>query len=165
MLINCLGLKGNKNLFYSSFQEVLKKTVLYDFHLKHGGKMVPFAGYSMPVQYIDGVLQSHHHTRQHVSLFDVSHMLQFKVHGKDRVAFLESLVVADIEALSDNTGTLSLFTNDEGGIIDDLIINKTPEHLYVVSNAGCADKVKKRIQVNSTKDSSLLVCTLMILIP
>ncbi|KAJ7353727.1 hypothetical protein OS493_032597 [Desmophyllum pertusum] len=61
----------------------------------------------------------------------------------DRVKFLESLVVADIEGLSDNTGTLSLFTTESGGIIDDLIINKTPEHLYVVSNAGCARKGSK----------------------
>jgi len=73
-------------------------------------------------------------------------MLQFKLHGNDRVKFLESLVVADIDGLVDNTGTLSLFTTESGGIIDDLIINKTPEHLYVVSNAGCADKVLKHLQ-------------------
>lgn len=134
--------------------EELKTTVLHDFHVKHGGKMVPFAGWSMPVQYSDGVLESHHHTRQHASVFDVSHMLQFKVHGKDRIRFLESLVVADIEGLANNTGTLSLLTTDEGGIIDDLIINRTPEHLYVVSNAGCADKVKKRIQDRLTEVSA-----------
>ena len=109
--------------------------------------MVPFCGWSMPVQYKDGVLPSHLHTRQHASLFDVSHMLQFKVHGSDRIKFLESLVVADIAGLADYTGTLSLFTTEDGGIIDDLIINKTPEHLYVVSNAGCADKVLEHLQV------------------
>ncbi|XP_027059935.1 aminomethyltransferase, mitochondrial-like [Pocillopora damicornis] len=108
--------------------------------------MVPFCGWSMPVQYKDGVLPSHLHTRQHASLFDVSHMLQFKVHGSDRIKFLESLVVADIAGLADYTGTLSLFTTEDGGIIDDLIINKTPEHLYVVSNAGCADKVLEHLQ-------------------
>lgn len=111
--------------------------------------MVPFCGWSMPVQYKDGVLPSHLHTRQHASLFDVSHMLQFKLHGNDRVKFLESLVVADIEGLAHNTGTLSLFTTESGGIIDDLIINKTTEHLYVVSNAGCADKVLNHLQVNT----------------
>ena len=111
--------------------------------------MVPFCGWSMPVQYKDGVLPSHLHTRQQASLFDVSHMLQFKLHGNDRVKFLESLVVADIDGLVDNTGTLSLFTTESGGIIDDLIINKTPEHLYVVSNAGCADKVLKHLQVSN----------------
>lgn len=129
-------------------KENLKRTPLYDFHLEHGGRMVPFCGWSMPVQYKDGVLPSHLHTRQQASLFDVSHMLQFKLHGNDRVKFLESLVVADIDGLVDNTGTLSLFTTESGGIIDDLIINKTPEHLYVVSNAGCADKVLKHLQVH-----------------
>lgn len=108
--------------------------------------MVPFCGWSMPVQYKDGVLQSHLHARQQAVVFDVSHMLQFKIHGKDRINFLESLVVADIEGLDDNTGTLSLFTTESGGIIDDLIINKTPDHLYVVSNAGCADKVTKHLK-------------------
>ena len=109
--------------------------------------MVPFCGWSMPVQYKDGVLSSHLHTRQQASLFDVSHMLQFKVHGDDRIKFLESLVVADIQGLAENTGTLSLFTTESGGIIDDLIINKIPEYLYVVSNAGCADKDLKHMQV------------------
>ena len=74
-------------------------------------------------------------------------MLQLKVHGNDRVKFLEGLVVADIQGLPDNTGSLSLFTTDRGGIIDDLIINKTPEYLYVVSNAGCGEKDLKHLQV------------------
>lgn len=132
--------------FATDSEENLRKTPLYDFHLELGGKMVPFCGWSMPVQYKDGVLPSHLHTRQHASLFDVSHMLQFKVHGSDRIKFLESLVVADIAGLADYTGTLSLFTTEDGGTIDDLIINKTPEHLYVVSNAGCADKVLEHLQ-------------------
>lgn len=119
----------------------LKKTPLFDFHRASGGKMVEFAGWSMPVQYTDSHISSHMHTRQHCSLFDVSHMLQTKVHGKDRVKFMESLVVADVAELKDNQGTLSLFTNDKGGIIDDLIVTKTDQtYLYVVSNAGCADK-------------------------
>ena len=114
--------------------------------------MVPFCGWSMPVQYKDGVLNSHHHTRKHASIFDVSHMLQFKLHGKDRVKCLESLVVADIEGLNEHQGMLSVFTNPEGGIRDDLIINKLPNELYVVSNAGCADKVKELIKVSIRKD-------------
>lgn len=126
----------------SSGSEVsLKKTPLFDFHRANGGKMVEFAGWGMPVQYTDSHISSHMHTRQHCSLFDVSHMLQSKVHGRDRVKFMESLVVADIAELKDNQGTLSLFTNDRGGIIDDLIVTNTDQsHLYVVSNAGCADK-------------------------
>uniref|UniRef100_A0A2R9BVE6 Aminomethyltransferase n=1 Tax=Pan paniscus TaxID=9597 RepID=A0A2R9BVE6_PANPA len=98
----------------SCAQEVLRRTPLYDFHLAHGGKMVAFAGWSLPVQYRDSHTDSHLHTRQHCSLFDVSHMLQ---------------------------GTLSLFTNEAGGILDDLIVTNTSEgHLYVVSNAGCWEK-------------------------
>lgn len=111
--------------------------------------MVPFCGWSMPVQYKDGVLTSHLHTRNHASIFDVSHMLQFKLHGRDRVKCLESLTVSDIESLMENQGTLSLFTNAQGGIKDDLIINKLPNELYVISNAGCANKVKELVQVSN----------------
>ena len=109
--------------------------------------MVPFAGWSMPVQYPDmGIIQSHHHTREKASVFDVSHMLQFKIHGKDRVKVFEQLVVADIEGMSPGTGGLSLFMNDGGGIIDDTIINNAGDHLYIVSNAGCAHKVRPLIE-------------------
>uniref|UniRef100_A0A667GDW2 Aminomethyltransferase, mitochondrial n=1 Tax=Lynx canadensis TaxID=61383 RepID=A0A667GDW2_LYNCA len=98
----------------SCAQDVLRRTPLYDFHLAHGGKMVAYAGWSLPVQYRDSHVASHLHTRRHCSLFDVSHMLQ---------------------------GTLSLFTNEAGGILDDLIVTSTSEgYLYVVSNAGCWDK-------------------------
>uniref|UniRef100_A0A670HVI7 Aminomethyltransferase n=1 Tax=Podarcis muralis TaxID=64176 RepID=A0A670HVI7_PODMU len=122
-------------------QESLKQTSLYDFHRHHGGKMVAFAGWSLPVQYTHSHLESHLHTRQHCSLFDVSHMLQTKVFGRDRIKFIESLVVGDIAELKPNQGTLSLFTNERGGIMDDLIVTSTSDqHLYVVSNAGCRDK-------------------------
>ncbi|XP_067907519.1 aminomethyltransferase, mitochondrial isoform X2 [Heterodontus francisci] len=103
--------------------------------------MVEFAGWSMPIQYKDSHISSHLHTRQHCSLFDVSHMLQSKVIGKDRVKFMESLVVGDIAELKDNQGMLSLFTSEKGGIMDDLIVSQTSDgYLYIVSNAGCADK-------------------------
>ncbi|KAI2529613.1 aminomethyltransferase [Homo sapiens] len=125
----------------SCAQEVLRRTPLYDFHLAHGGKMVAFAGWSLPVQYRDSHTDSHLHTRQHCSLFDVSHMLQTKILGSDRVKLMESLVVGDIAELRPNQGTLSLFTNEAGGILDDLIVTNTSEgHLYVVSNAGCWEK-------------------------
>ncbi|XP_072136774.1 aminomethyltransferase, mitochondrial [Mobula birostris] len=121
--------------------ESLKKTALFQFHQTEGARMVEFAGWSMPVQYKDSHISSHLHTRQHCSLFDVSHMLQSKVTGKDRVKFMESLVVGDIAELKDNQGTLSLFTNDKGGIMDDVIVTRTSGgYLYIVSNAGCADK-------------------------
>ncbi|KAL2103871.1 hypothetical protein ACEWY4_000739 [Coilia grayii] len=135
----------------STSEAPLKQTALYDFHRAQGGKMVGFAGWSMPVQYKDSHIVSHMHTREHCSLFDVSHMLQTKVHGKDRVKFMESLIVADVAELKDNQGSLSLFTNEKGGIMDDLIVTKTDQgYLYVVSNAGCADKdsahMKARLQ-------------------
>ncbi|XP_033615380.1 aminomethyltransferase, mitochondrial isoform X4 [Fukomys damarensis] len=107
----------------------------------HGGRMVAFAGWNLPVQYRDSHVDSHLHTRQHCSLFDVSHMLQTKIFGCDRVKLMESLVVGDIAELKPNQGTLSLFTNDAGGILDDLIVTSTSEgYLYVVSNASCWDK-------------------------
>jgi len=112
-------------------------TPLHDFHVAQGGKMVDFAGYRLPVQYSDlGISASHLHTRKHCSLFDVSHMLQSKVHGKDRINFMESLTVADVAGLKTNQGSLSVFTLPNGGIVDDLIVTKADNHLYVVSNAG-----------------------------
>ncbi|TPX62565.1 aminomethyltransferase [Powellomyces hirtus] len=120
----------------------LQRTALYDLHVKNGGKMVEFAGWDMPVQYSGlGVLASHMWTREKASLFDVSHMLQTRWVGKDRTKFIESLVVADVQALPVGSSTLSLFTNENGGIIDDTVINKQDDKgLYVVSNAGCAEK-------------------------
>ena len=83
-------------------------------------------------------------------MFDVSHMLQTKIHGKDRVQYMESLVVGDVAGLRDNQGTLSLFTTEQGGIIDDLIVTKTTEgYLFVVSNAGCAEKDLNHMKVLS----------------
>ncbi|CAJ0634984.1 6867_t:CDS:2 [Entrophospora sp. SA101] len=102
---------------------------------------VPFAGWSMPVLYSNmGILASHLHTRADASLFDVSHMLQMRILGKDSVTFIEKLVVADLKELPLDTSTLSVFTNEQGGIIDDTVICKKHYHIYIVSNAGCAQK-------------------------
>ncbi|KAJ3276449.1 hypothetical protein HDV01_005072 [Terramyces sp. JEL0728] len=127
---------------FSTATALFKKTKLYDFHVKNGGKMVDFAGWDMPVSYSNlGALASHSWTRQKASIFDVSHMLQTKWTGKDHVKFLETLVVADLVNLPVGSSTLSVFTNANGGIIDDTVINKESEDaFYVVSNAGCADK-------------------------
>ncbi|XP_026676139.1 aminomethyltransferase, mitochondrial-like [Diaphorina citri] len=115
-----------------------QRTPLYDLHLSHGGKMVPFAGFSMPVQYgAVSITASHLHTRSKVSVFDVSHMLQTVVTGKHREEWLESICVADVHELDPGKGTLSLFTNEQGGIQDDLIVTKTLEDsLFLVSNAS-----------------------------
>ncbi|CEI86695.1 Putative Aminomethyltransferase [Rhizopus microsporus] len=130
----------------------IKKTALYDLHVKHGGKMVPFAGYSMPVQYDNmGLIASHLHTREKASIFDVSHMLQSRVTGKDRKKFFETLVVADLHNMPVGQGTLSVFTNEQGGIIDDTIIMQQEDNLYVVSNAACADKDIAHIRKHLTE--------------
>ncbi|KAJ1724772.1 hypothetical protein LPJ53_000979 [Coemansia erecta] len=118
-----------------------QRTALYDLHKEHGAKFGPFAGWDMPLLYADqGALDSHLHTRKHASIFDVSHMLQTRIVGKDRHRFLEHLVVGDLKELPVGGSTLSLFTNEQGGIEDDTIVTQQQDSLYVVSNAGCADK-------------------------
>ncbi|KAG5672345.1 hypothetical protein PVAND_002478 [Polypedilum vanderplanki] len=120
-----------------------RKTSLFDFHVARGGKIVNFAGYLLPVQYSDqGIATSHIHTRTPgcASIFDVSHMLQTYLTGKDAIECFESITTADIRELSDRNGTLTVFTNDKGGILDDLIVNRVnSEFLYVVSNAARKD--------------------------
>ncbi|XP_017075926.2 aminomethyltransferase, mitochondrial [Drosophila eugracilis] len=115
-----------------------QRTALYDFHVEKGGKIVNFGGYALPVQYSDqSIIASHLHTRQVGSIFDVSHMLQTRVFGKDAAACLESVCTADILGTPNGSGTLTVFTNEAGGILDDLIVNKVSEkELYVVSNAA-----------------------------
>lgn len=109
----------------------LKKTMLYDYHVENGGKMVPFAGWSMPIQYKDSIMESTINCRSHGSLFDVSHMCGLSLKGPDAIDFLESLVVADIKGLKPGTGTLSVFTNESGGVIDDTVITKVGFFLFV----------------------------------
>ena len=130
----------------------MKQTKLCDFHKKNGGKMVPFCNWEMPVQYEGmGIIDSHLHTRKNASLFDVSHMSQLRITGNDRVRFIEKLVVGSIGTLKNGNARLSLITNERGGIIDDTIITKNEDHLYVVVNAGCADKdiahLNKHLQI------------------
>ncbi|KAF4743158.1 hypothetical protein FOZ62_013347 [Perkinsus olseni] len=125
----------------------LKRTALYDFHLAHGGKMVDFAGWSMPVQYKDtGIITSCLHTRADASLFDVSHMGQLRVYGKDRVRFMESLTVGDLQILKPGEGRLTLLTTPQSTIIDDTVICNEGDHLYVVLNASNTDKDMKHIE-------------------
>lgn len=134
LLINVRNISNDSSL--------AKKTCLHDYHVQKGGKMVNFAGFIMPVSYNDqSIIDSHLHTRKLASLFDVSHMLQMMVKGKDCVDFIESITVADIATLKPNSGTLTLYTNDNGGIIDDLIVTKiSQDSLFVVSNAGRIDQ-------------------------
>ncbi|EME48717.1 hypothetical protein DOTSEDRAFT_67678 [Dothistroma septosporum NZE10] len=122
------------------------RTALYDLHLQNGGKMVPFGGYEMPVQYSDlSVGESHHWTREKASLFDVGHMVQYHVEGPGAEAFLESITPAGLKEMKAGTASLSALLHPQtGGIIDDCIITRLedgPKHrFYVVTNAGCREK-------------------------
>lgn len=147
----------SKTLTYARRQfstQALKTTHLHSYHkdvLK--AKMVPFAGYDMPVLYPEGIIKEHLHCRQSVGLFDVSHMGQVRIVGKDAAAFLERLTVADVQALPRGKATLSLIMNEKGGINDDCIITKVEDdHYFMVINAGCKDNDLK--YMNEHKASS-----------
>jgi len=116
------------------------KTPLHALHLELGGRMVPFAGYEMPVQYPLGILKEHQHTRAQAGLFDVSHMGQVKLHGPKAAAAIERLVPIDVIGLGVMRQRYALFTNDEGGIMDDLMITNAGDHLFVVVNAACKEQ-------------------------
>jgi len=115
----------------------LLKTPLHALHIELGAKMVPFGGYDMPVQYATGILAEHRHTRAAAGLFDVSHMGQVLLSGDHADAALESLVPVDIVDLPVFKQRYALFTNDQGGILDDLMVTRRANDLFVVVNAAC----------------------------
>lgn len=120
-------------------QPQLKYTPLYDLHVARGGKMVEFAGYAMPVQYDGmGVMREHMHTRDHAGLFDVSHMGQIFISGStDPADALEKIIPSDLKGLKDGQMRYSVLLNDDGGIIDDLIVTRLSAHnFYIVINAS-----------------------------
>lgn len=117
-------------------QAVLRRTPFHPQHLAAGAKMVPFAGYSMPIQYPAGIIQEHLHTRSHAGLFDVSHMGQIDVRGSAAGAWLESLTTADLAGLASGRQTYALLPNSAGGIIDDLMIQRLGDDFHVVCNAS-----------------------------
>ena len=119
--------------------DALKRTPLYDLHVELGAKMVPFAGWEMPVQYPLGVLGEHLHTRKAAGLFDVSHMGQVILGTRDAAARLEALVPADLVGLPEGRQRYGLFTAESGGILDDLMIANKGDHLFLVVNAACKD--------------------------
>ncbi|MFY9513043.1 MAG: glycine cleavage system aminomethyltransferase GcvT [Rubrivivax sp.] len=124
--------------------ETLKTTPLHALHLRLGARMVPFAGYSMPVQYGAGLMAEHKHCREAAALFDVSHMGQLRLVGAEAAAALETLVPVDIVDLGVGKQRYAFFTNSSGGLLDDLMVVR-PEpgagfgDLFLVVNAGCKD--------------------------
>ncbi|MDO1558431.1 glycine cleavage system aminomethyltransferase GcvT [Brevundimonas sp. 2R-24] len=135
--------------------QTLKTTPLNAAHRALGARMVPFAGYDMPVQY-EGVLAEHRWTREHAGLFDVSHMGQAKITGADAETQFERFVCGDYQGLKAGKQRYSLLLNDKGGILDDLMAGK-PDHdgLFVVVNAACKDADFARIEAGLQGDAKL----------
>lgn len=121
-----------------SVPSALLKTPLYDLHVELGARMVPFAGYAMPVQYPSGLVAEHHHTRNHAGLFDVSHMGQLRLVGKDAAAAFETLMPVDVIDLAVGKQRYGMLTNEAGGIIDDLMFFKVADdEIFVIVNGAC----------------------------
>jgi len=119
----------------------LERTPLHALHLRLGARMVPFAGYDMPVQYPTGIIREHQHTRNAAGLFDVSHMGQIRLVPRsgivaDAARALETLVPADIVGLAHGKQRYTQFTDDSGGILDDLMVSHQDGHLFLVVNAS-----------------------------
>ena len=135
--------------------QTLKTTPLNAAHRALGARMVPFAGYDMPVQY-EGVLAEHRWTREHAGLFDVSHMGQARLTGADAVAQFERFLPGDYEILKAGRQKYSLLLNDQGGIMDDLMAGK-PDHdgLFIVVNAACKDADFAHIEAGLQGDAKL----------
>ncbi|WP_434985747.1 glycine cleavage system aminomethyltransferase GcvT [Vreelandella zhaodongensis] len=126
----------------------LKQTPLHALHLSLGAKMVPFAGYDMPVQYPLGVKKEHEHTRQQCGLFDVSHMGQIVVSGDNVSEALESLIPADLVGLGKGEQRYGLLTSTDGCIIDDLMVVNAGDHFYLVVNAACKQQDIAHLRTN-----------------
>ncbi len=139
-------------------------TPLNALHLELGARMVPFAGYSMPVQYPAGLMAEHHHTRTAAGLFDVSHMGQLRLVGPDAAAAFETLVPVDVIDLPVGKQRYGLLLNDDGGILDDLMFFKRADDIFVIVNGACkvADiahiqaKIGQRCQVIPQPELALL---------
>jgi aminomethyltransferase len=148
----------------SAEQQTLLKTPLHALHVELGAKMVPFAGYDMPVNYPGGIIAEHKQCRESAALFDVSHMGQLRLVGPDAAAALETLVPVDVVDLAVGKQRYALFTNSAGGILDDLMITRRENDLFVVVNAACkvqdtqhlVTHVGHRCQVISLPDRALL---------
>lgn len=145
----------------------LLRTPLYDLHVELGARMVPFAGYEMPVQYPAGIMAEHTHTRDKAGLFDVSHMGQAVLRGASFAATaraFEALVPMNVLDLGEGRQRYGLFLNDQGGILDDLMFANRGDHLFVVVNAACKSEdiarmkaaLEPDVAVTALEDRALL---------
>ncbi|MDX2483785.1 MAG: glycine cleavage system aminomethyltransferase GcvT [Pseudodonghicola sp.] len=145
----------------------LRRTPLYDLHVELGGKIVPFAGYEMPVQYPAGIMAEHIHTRTKAGLFDVSHMGQVILRGDSPEAVaraFETLVPMDVLGLGEGRQRYGLFLSETGGILDDLMFANRGDHLFVVVNAACKGEdtarmkaaLEPEVSVTAIEDRALL---------
>jgi aminomethyltransferase len=116
-----------------------RRTPLHALHVELGGRMVDFAGWSLPVQYPAGIMAEHRHCREAAALFDVSHMGQLLVHGEGAAEAFETLVPGNITGLGPGQHRYSLLTNARGGVLDDLMVGRVETGLYVVVNAACRE--------------------------
>lgn len=133
------------------------RTPLYGLHLELGARMVEFAGYEMPVSYPAGVIKEHTHTRTKAGLFDVSHMGQVRLTGPDAARALETLVPGDIIDLTPNQQRYTLLTNEQAGILDDLMVTNTGGSLFLVVNAACKEKDIAHLRTHLAGDCQLEV--------
>ncbi|MGB5444521.1 MAG: glycine cleavage system aminomethyltransferase GcvT [Psychromonas sp.] len=139
--------------------EELLVTPLHALHIEMGAKMVPFAGYDMPVQYRPGVRKEHLHCRQAAGLFDVSHMGQLRLIGENASTALEALVPVDIVDLPVGKQRYAFFTNEQGGINDDLMVTNFTDFLFLVVNAACKTQDIAHLQANLPEDVKLEIIT------
>jgi aminomethyltransferase len=118
----------------------LKQTSLYPHHLELGGKMTAFAGYQLPIQYPTGIIHEHLYCRSHAGFFDISHMGQFLISGKDAASELERLTPSKITGLKPGQQKYTVLTNDAGGVIDDIIVTRVENGIRLIVNAACKSK-------------------------
>ncbi len=140
-------------------QEDLQTTPLDSLHRELGAKMVPFAGYDMPVQYPAGILKEHLHTRESASLFDVSHMGQAFLMGDGAIEAFETLVPGDYQVMAEGKTRYTVLLNDQGGIMDDLMATRIAGGLYLVVNAACKDQDFAHIDAGTAGKAKLEVLT------
>ena len=146
-------------------QDDLKKTPLFDAHVAVGARMVPFAGYAMPVQYRDGVLKEHLWTRENAGLFDVSHMGQARLRGVSPLSAFEEITPGDFIGLAPGKQRYSVLLNKKGGIIDDLMASRPDgDGLFVIVNGACKDndfrviddELAPQVSIERLEDRALL---------